>query len=318
MSARIAVDIGGTFTDVVLEAGAARWSAKVLTTPAAPEAGVLEGTGGILAESGVPPSDVTLVIHGTTLATNALIERKGAKTALVTTEGFRDSIEIAYEHRFEQYDLYMERPPPLAPRDQRFAVAERVAADGEVLLALDEGAVAALVPALRAGGYQAIAICFLHSYANPAHEARAGEILGAALPDLSITLSSEVCPEIREYERASTALANAYVQPLMAGYVGRLEAGLKAAGLDCPLLLMMSSGGITTTRTAVREPVRLVESGPAGGAILARHVAAENGLDRVLSFDMGGTTAKIALIDDLTPQISRSFEVARIDRKSVV
>jgi N-methylhydantoinase A len=314
MSARIAVDIGGTFTDVVLEAGPNRFSAKVLTTPAAPEMAVLDGAGRILAESGVQAGEVTLVIHGTTLATNALIERKGAKTALVTTEGFRDSIEIAYEHRFEQYDLYMERPSPLAPRDLRFTVAERIAADGEVLLALDEAAVEALAPVLARAGVEAVAICFIHSYMNPAHERRVAEILGRALPELQITLSSEVCPEIREYERASTALANAYVQPLMAGYVGRLETGLQGLGLHCPLLLMMSSGGITTTGTALREPVRLVESGPAGGAILARHIAAENGLPKVLSFDMGGTTAKITLIDELTPQLSRSFEVARMYR----
>ncbi|MDP6706940.1 MAG: hydantoinase/oxoprolinase family protein [Alphaproteobacteria bacterium] len=314
MSARIAVDIGGTFTDVVLEAGPNRFSAKVLTTPAAPEMAVLDGAGRILAESGVQAGEVTLVIHGTTLATNALIERKGAKTALVTTEGFRDSIEIAYEHRFEQYDLYMERPSPLAPRDLRFTVAERIAADGEVLLALDEAAVEALAPVLARAGVEAVAICFIHSYMNPAHERRVAEILGQALPELQITLSSEVCPEIREYERASTALANAYVQPLMAGYVGRLETGLQGLGLHCPLLLMMSSGGITTTGTALREPVRLVESGPAGGAILARHIAAENGLPKVLSFDMGGTTAKITLIDELTPQLSRSFEVARMYR----
>ncbi|MET4700021.1 N-methylhydantoinase A [Constrictibacter sp. MBR-5] len=311
---RIAIDIGGTFTDVVLEHGGSRTTAKVLTTHGAPERGVMEGVAGVLAEAGVAAADVGLVIHGTTLATNALIERKGARTALVTTEGFRDAVEMAYEHRFDQYDLYMERPEPLAPRDLRFAVPERIAADGEVLLPLDEAAVAALVPALRAANVAAVAVGFLHSYVNPAHEDRAAAILAEALPDVAITRSADVCPEMREYERFSTALANAYVQPLMSGYLGRLETRLRAGGVACPLLLVMSSGGVTTIETARAFPIRLVESGPAGGAILARNVAAECGLNQVLSFDMGGTTAKICLIDDFKPQLSRSFEVARMQR----
>ena len=311
---RIAIDIGGTFTDVVLEHGGSRTTAKVLTTHGAPERGVMEGVAGVLAEAGVAAADVGLVIHGTTLATNALIERKGARTALVTTEGFRDAVEMAYEHRFDQYDLYMERPEPLAPRDLRFAVPERIAADGEVLLPLDEAAVAALVPALCAANVAAVAVGFLHSYVNPAHEDRAAAILAAALPDVAITRSADVCPEMREYERFSTALANAYVQPLMSGYLGRLETRLRDGGVACPLLLVMSSGGVTTIETARAFPIRLVESGPAGGAILARNVAAECGLTQVLSFDMGGTTAKICLIDDFRPQLSRSFEVARMQR----
>jgi len=311
---RIAVDIGGTFTDVVLEHKGRRSSTKVLTTSAAPEEGVLDGVKAMLDESGVAARDVRLVIHGTTLATNALIERKGATTALVTTDGFRDSVEIAYEHRFEQYDIYMVRPEPLVPRFRRHTVPERMAADGSVLLALDEAALKGLVPMLRQQEVEAVAICFLHSYVNPAHERRAQEILAAALPDVAITISSEVCPEIREYERMSTASANAYVQPMMAGYLGRLRQGLRALGMDAPVLMMMSSGGVTTVETAMAFPIRLVESGPAGGAILAQHIAAENGLDRVLSFDMGGTTAKITLIDDLQPQLSRAFEVARMYR----
>jgi len=311
---RIAVDIGGTFTDVVLEHDGRRRSTKVLTTSAAPEEGVLEGVRSMLDETGVAPGDVRLVIHGTTLATNALIERKGATTALVTTEGFRDSVEIAYEHRFEQYDIYMVRPEPLVPRYRRHTVPERLAADGSVLLDLDEAALKALVPVLEAQKVEAVAICFLHSYINPAHEQRAREILAAALPGVAITISSEVCPEIREYERMSTASANAYVQPMMAGYLGRLQSELNGLGMDAPLLMMMSSGGVTTVETAMAFPIRLVESGPAGGAILAQHIAAENGLEKVLSFDMGGTTAKITLIDDLQPQHSRAFEVARMYR----
>ncbi len=308
---RLAIDIGGTFTDLVLEAPEGAWSAKVLTTQSAPAQAVLEGTGRILARSGVPPQRVGLVIHGTTLATNALIERKGARTALITTDGFRDSVEIAYEHRFEQYDLYMERPEPLVPRHRRLTVPERMAADGSVLLPLDEAALERLIPEIERERVRAVAVCFLHSYANAEHERRAGEILSAALPDVAVTLSSDVCPEIREYERMSTACANAYVQPLMAGYLRRLEGGLRELGLDCPLLLMMSSGGVTTIETAVTQPIRLVESGPAGGVVLAVEVAAQNAVDRAISFDMGGTTAKLTLIDEGRPQHSRTFEVAR-------
>ena len=204
------------------------------------------------------------------MATNALIERKGARTALITTAGFRDSLEIAYEHRFEQYDLYMERPVPLVERDLRLEVPERLAADGSVLLSLDESALLDLVAVLKAHRIEALAISFLHSYVNPAHEERARELLAEAMPDLAITLSSEVCREIREYERTSTTVANAYVLPLMGSYLGRMTAGLSAIGVTCPLLLMMSSGGICTIETATRFPVRLVESGPAGGVILAR------------------------------------------------
>lgn len=314
LATRLAIDIGGTFTDVVLEAPPRRYTTKVLTTPDAPERGVLDGIAAVLAQSGVSADAIELVIHGTTLATNALIERKGARTALLVTDGFRDSIEIAYEHRFEQSDVFMQRPPPLVPRDLRFDVPERMAADGSVLLPLDEAALGELVAPMRDAGIEAVAIGFLHSYANAKHEIRAGEIIQAAMPEVTITLSSQVCPEIREYDRLSTACANAYVQPLMAGYLQRLKDGLVAQGMGCPLLLMMSSGGVTTLETAIKYPIRLVESGPAGGAILSRNVAAECGLTSVLSFDMGGTTAKICLIDEFQPQLSRSFEVARMYR----
>ncbi len=254
------------------------------------------------------------MIHGTTLATNALIERKGARTALITTDGFRDSLEIAYEHRFEQYDLYMDRPEPLVSRDLRLEVPERLAADGSVLLALDEAVLERLAAAITRHDIEALAISFLHSYINPAHEERAREVMSRVLPHLAISISSEVCREIREYERTSTVVANAYVLPMMDRYLARMQDGLRRIGATCPLLLMMSSGGICTVETARRFPVRLVESGPAGGAILARHVAARGGYDRAVSFDMGGTTAKITLIDDYTPQQSRHFEVARAYR----
>ncbi|MBS0518723.1 MAG: hydantoinase/oxoprolinase family protein [Proteobacteria bacterium] len=310
-SIRLAVDIGGTFTDVVLETGEARFSAKVLTTKAAPEDGVLEGMLRALKLGSIEPGQVSLIVHGTTLATNAIIERKGAKTALVTTQGFRDSIEMAQENRFEQYDIFIEKPEPLVPRTLRFTVPERVDARGSVRLPLDEKAVEALADTLKEKGVEAIAVGFLHSYANPAHEKRAGEILAAKLPNVRISLSSEVCPEVREYERFSTTCANAYVQPLMADYLERLRSRMEKAGFRCPVLLMTSGGGLTTLETAIRFPIRLVESGPAGGVILSTWIAERFGIDRILSFDMGGTTAKICIIDDGKPMASRSFEVDR-------
>ena len=309
--ARLAVDIGGTFTDLALWVGERRFSAKVLTTASAPERGVLAGIDVILERAGAAPADIAIVIHGTTLATNAIIERKGARTALVVTEGHRDSIEMAYENRFEQYDIFMEKPAPLVPREWRFGVRERLDARGRQVDPLDEAAVAALVPMLERDRIESVAIGFLHSYLDLAHERRARDILTAALPGLAVTLSGEVCPEMREYDRWSTACANAYVQPTIAGYLGRLDAMLRARGIEAPLFMMTSGGGLTTLDFAQRYPVRLVESGPAGGAILAAHLARECGFERVLSFDMGGTTAKICLIEAGEPQHSRSFEVAR-------
>ena len=314
LTARIGVDIGGTFTDVVLENGQMRHTAKVLTTPRAPEEGVAAGIRSVLADSGVTPDEVSLIIHGTTLATNALIERKGVTTALVTTEGFRDSVEMGSESRFEQYDINMEKPLPLVPRRRRFVVSERLNAAGEVILALDEPAVAALVEPLKTLQVESVAIGFLHSYVNPMHERRAHEILSAALPDVTFTLSSDVAPEMREYERFSTACANAYVQPIMARYLRRLESGLKNQGFGCPLFVMLSGGGVADIETGIRFPIRLVESGPVGGAIFSSYTAAECGLSQVLSFDMGGTTAKICVINDSKPHAERSFEVARAHR----
>ena len=311
---RLAVDIGGTFTDVALDAPGGRVTAKVLTTPEAPERGVMEGVRAAVAKGGCRLGDIGLIIHGTTLATNALIERKGAVTALITTEGFRDAVEIGYEHRFEQYDVYLEKPEPLVPRRRRFGVPERMSARGEVLKELDEHAIEALIPALKQEGVTSIAVGLLHSYANPEHERRAREILLARLPDVAVSLSSEVSPELREYERLSTACANAYVQPLIAGYLDHLDRALRRAGFAGQLLLMTSGGGVIGLDAARRFPIRLVESGPAGGAILASRIALECGLERVLSFDMGGTTAKICLIDAGRPQTSRAFEVARAYR----
>ncbi|MDP6573626.1 MAG: hydantoinase/oxoprolinase family protein [Rhodospirillales bacterium] len=311
---RLAVDIGGTFTDVVVEFDGRRVTSKVLTTREAPEEGVLTGFREVLGEAGLSAGDIGILIHGTTLATNAMIERKGALTALITTEGFRDILEIGQEDRYDQYDIFLEKKLPLVPRHLRLCVPERVDIEGAVLLPLDEDAVRALVPELQRRGVESIAIGFLHSYANAAHEERTRDILAEALPGVSISISSEVCPEVREYERLSTTTANAYVQPLMARYLTRLAKELAALGLDAPIFLMTSGGGLAALDATVRFPIRLVESGPAGGAILASRVARECGFERVLSFDMGGTTAKICLIDDYEPQASRTFEVDRAAR----
>ncbi len=312
---RLGVDIGGTFTDLYLDTPGGPVSLKVLTTRQAPEDGVIAGLEELLARAGLAPADLGLVIHGTTLATNALIERKGARTALLTTEGYRDTLEIASESRFDVYDVDLDLPRPLVPRSLRLEVAERVAADGSVLRPLDEPGVERLIDeVLRPGTIEAVAVGLVHAYANPAHEQRIAEMLRAALPDLAISLSSEVSPEMREYERFSTTVANAYVQPLMDRYLGRLEDRLRGLGIRAPLLLMLSGGGVTTVGTARRFPVRLVESGPAGGVIFASGVARDRGLDRVVSFDMGGTTAKLCLVDEGEARSARSFEVARIYR----
>ena len=311
---RLGVDIGGTFTDVALEIGDRRTTAKGLTTPRAPEEGVLTIVRAIIAEAGIKPADVDLIIHGTTLATNALIERKGAKTALLTTEGFRDVVEIRHENRFEQYDVNIDLPPPLVPRRLRLPIRERIDAQGEVLVPLDETSVTGAIDALAAQNVEAVAIGFLHSFTNPDHERRVGDAIARRLPDVPVTLSCEVSPEMREYEQFSTASANAYLQPLMGSYLKKLERELAEAGFRCPMLLMTSGGGITTTDTAIRFPVRLVESGPAGGAIFAACIARQHGLDHVVSFDMGGTTAKICFIDKARAQTARAFEVARIYR----
>ncbi len=315
---RIGVDIGGTFTDVALEQGRGPGRTttvtKTLTTHDAPDRGVVLGVAEVLRSAGIEPTQVTTLVYGTTLATNLLIERKGAPVGLVTTEGFRDTLAIRNESRYEQYDLNIDLPEPLVPRRLRIPIPERINVKGEVLVELDEGALRRAADIFRQAEVQSVAIGFLHSYINNDHECRAREILAPLLAEVEISISSEVSPEMREYERISTTCANAYVQPLISRHLTRLEAELRRIGLACPLFLMLSGGGITTLDTARRFPVRLVESGPAGGAIFAGHIARQLDLSEVVSYDMGGTTAKLCLIDDGMPQTSRSFEVARIYR----
>ena len=311
---RLAADIGGTFTDVVLESEAGFQSTKVLTTLNQPEIGVMQGIDELLRLSNIEPGQITHVIHGTTLGTNTVIERKGAKTAFLTTEGFRDILEMGYEKRFDHYDIYLEKPPPLVPRKYRLPVRERISAEGKVLVELDQNQLLQTIRFLKEEEIEAVAVGFLHAYAHPVHEQKVRDLILSELPGLSVCLSSEVCPEMREYDRFSTTCANAYIRPLVSGYLERLEKLFAEAGFGCSIHLMMSGGGWTNLQTASKFPIRLLESGPAGGAIMAAGVARECELDEVLSLDMGGTTAKICLIRDGVPESSRSFETARVYR----
>ncbi len=314
---RVGIDIGGTFTDLIAfdERTGALSIGKVLTTPSEPALGVQTGIAETLANAGEGPGAVSGIIHGTTLVTNALIERKGAITALLTTKGFRDAIEIRREGRYDLYDIFLEMPPPLAPRRRRLEVDERILADGSVYKALDLAQVPALVARLRELGVQAVAVSLLHSYRNPEHERLLGAALAEQAPELIVSLSSDVVAEIHEYERASTALANVYVRPLVERYLGDLEARLREGGMgDAPLLIMLSSGGTATVDTARRFPIRLIESGPAAGALAAAHYGMLTGRPDLLSFDMGGTTAKACLIDGGEPLVAPDFEVARVYR----
>ncbi len=315
---RIGADVGGTFTDIVIElpsgGGTSFKSAKVLTTHDAPERGILEGITQIAEAHGISMSNVSQIIHGTTLATNALIERRGAKTALVTTQGFRDVIETRTEGRFEQYDLNIVLPTPLIARKDRFTVTERLNARGEELVPFDEADAQRVIDDIAAGGYEAVAVGFIHSYRNSMNERRFRDLLVDRLPDVAVSISADVSPQMREFERFNTVCANAYVQPIMASYLLRLRDELLNRAATCPLYLIHSGGGLVSVETAAAFPVRLVESGPAGGAIFAADLAARYGRDRVLSYDMGGTTAKIALIEDYTPQTAKTFEVARTTR----
>lgn len=313
---RLAVDIGGTFTDTALidAQGTILATTKTPTTPENPTLGAIDGVERALAEANRTLSQIEGFIHGTTLATNALIERRGAIVATVTTAGFRDILEIAYERRYSQYDINLVKPDLIVPRARAFTIAGRMTASGDEVQAFDEGAVAALANDLAASGADAVAICLMHAYANPGHEIRLREMLQQALPEIVISLSHEVSPEAREFDRLCTTIANAFIQPMMADYLADFQKRFSHSGLRSPILMMTAGGGMTTIETAARLPIRLVESGPAGGAILAARIAAEIGESEVISFDMGGTTAKLCLIDGFRPQTTRRFEIARAER----
>ncbi len=308
---RLAADIGGTFTDLVIENGNNLHSTKVLTTHDMPALAVLSGIDRVLADAGVEPHEVDLVLHGTTLATNALIERRGARTAFLTTAGFRDTLAMAHENRFEQYDVFMERPEPLVPRHLCLGIPQRTSATGEELLALDERALESALSILEREKIESVAVGYLHSYINPEHEQRTRDLIQSTFGSMSITLSSQVCPELREYERFSTTCANAYIQPLVTKYLDDMAVRFRERGIKAPLLLMLSNGGLCTVETAMSQPIGLVESGPAGGACFARALAEQLGSQDLLSFDMGGTTAKLCLLPGGEPSVSREFEVAR-------
>ncbi len=315
-SSRIGVDIGGTFTDLVWvdDATGAVKVGKLLTTPKDPSQAVEQGVVTLLADAGGAAAEVRSVIHGTTLATNALIERKGARTGLLTTAGFRDAVEIGHEGRYDMYDIFIDSPAPLVPRHLRLEVTERMAADGRVLVPLDDGSARAAIARLRDAGAEAIAICLLHAYRNPVHERALEQLCAELAPGVPVSTSSEVVPEIREYERTSTTCGNVYVMPLMARYLDDLERKLHDLGIPGHFYIMLSSGGVATPATAKRVPIRLVESGPAAGALAAARMARELGEPKLLSFDMGGTTAKACVIDKGEPLLAREFEVARADR----
>lgn len=314
LKVRVGVDIGGTFTDVALEYPGGMASAKVLTNYAQPEQAILDGIKAAASKAGIAPTAIEQVIHGTTLVTNALIERRGARLAFVTTQGFRDVIEMRSESRFEQYDLNIVLPQPLVARQDRFVVRERVGADGEVVVAPDPAELEKVAQAVAAGGYDSVAIGFIHAYANGAHERQMAAAIRRACPDVAISLSSVVSPQMREFERFNTVVANAYVQPLVARYLTRLVGRLREIGISAPVFMMHSGGGLIGIDSAIEQPVRLLESGPAGGAIFAAMYARALGLDKVVSFDMGGTTAKICLIEDGIPKTANVFEVARTYR----
>lgn len=313
---RIGVDIGGTFTDLILvsDSGGVFEIAKVLTTPEDPADAVIDGVAGLLGAAGLPARDVAQVVHGTTLLTNALIERKGARTALITTRGFRDALEIAREHRYDMYDLFIARPAPLVPRYLRYELRERVLEDGTVAEPLDLEEARRLMETLRREHIEAVAVCFLHSYRAPAHERAVGDLLRTDAPQLTCALSHEIVPEIREYERTSTTVANVYIQGLAAQYLARLDERLKAMDVRGPLFVMQSTGGICSVETASRLPIRVVESGPAAGALGAAHHGKLAGRPDLVSFDMGGTTAKACLIEGGEPLTAPEFEVARVYR----
>ncbi len=312
----LGIDIGGTFTDIVVYdmATGRQSSHKELTTHGDPSDGVMAGIDRVIREHQIPPGGISRVVHATTLFTNALIERKGAVTGLVTTQGFRDTLEIGRERKYELYDLTIQKPKPLVPRDLRLEVPERIMFDGTVRTPLDREALVRAADELVAKGVTSLAIVFLHAYANAAHERAAVELIAARHPTLALSASSEVAPEIREYERTSTTVANAYIKPLAELYLTTLAKRIRDSGIPAPLLLMLSNGGLAGIEEAKRSPVQLLESGPAAGALAAATLGQADGGAHVLAFDMGGTTAKLSVVDDGKPKVAYTFEAARQKR----
>jgi N-methylhydantoinase A len=313
---RAGVDIGGTFTDLLLldEHTGEMIIGKILTTPGDPSAAVIQGLQALLAERHLDPATVSATIHGTTLITNAIIERKGAKTGLITTQGFRDALEIGREKRYDIYDIFLENPEPLVPRARRREVSERLDETGRVLVPLNRMQVLDVVQDLLRDGVEALAVVLLHSFRNPVHERIIREVVESEFPSLTLSLSSDVMPEIREFERTSTTVANVYVKPIARRYLTKLRTEVQHLGFRGDLYIMLSNGGITTCETASEYPIRLIESGPAAGALAASFYSQLKGLDHVISFDMGGTTAKICVIDQGQPMVTTEFEVARVYR----
>ena len=304
--ARIGADVGGTFTDVILQRPDGRATIrKLLSTPPHYDAAVVSAAAGLAAHAG----EVSAVVHGTTVATNAVLERRGALTALVTTAGFRDVLELRRLRIPHMYDPFWRKPAPLVPRRRRYEVNERVTADGTVLRRLDPAEARAVAAQLAADGVESVAVCLLHSYRFPAHEEELGELLRAELPGVVVSLSSEILREQREYERSATTVVNAYVRPLMERYVAGIRSGLDGAGIEAPLTIMQSSGGVMTADDAGRRPVLALESGPAAGVVAALGVAQRLGYPNAISFDMGGTTAKASLIEDGAVSRGREYEV---------
>ncbi len=311
MSVRLAIDIGGTFTDATLideETGSVA-IAKVLTTPSDPSEGFMQAVERALAEGHVATAQVGFVVHATTVATNAIIEGKIARSGFVTTEGFRDLLEIARQVRPTLYDTQFEKAKPLVPRDRAIGVRERLGPAGEVLTPLDDGSVREAAALMRREEVESVAVCLLHSYVNPAHEQRIGEILAEELPGVPISLSAEVAPEFREYLRASTTVINAVIRPVVQRYLEGIERRLAGAGIEAKLLVMQSSGGVFSAEAAARRPVFMVESGPAAGVIAAAYLGETLGQPDLLSFDMGGTTAKVGLIQGGRPSVTKDYAV---------
>ena len=308
---RLAIDIGGTFTDIVLENQHQLLTKKVLTSIAQPEVAVIDGISDLLNENNINSSEIKMIIHGTTLATNAIIERKGAKTCFITTEGFRDVLDIGYESRFDQYDILIEKTMSLVPRKYRYVIEERTDVNGNQIKPINTTKFKKIIEKIKTENFESIGIGFLHSYANSKNENVLKKYILENLPGVEVSISSDVCPEIREYERFTTTVINAYIKPLMSNYLKKLDYELKEKGFNCPLLLMTSGGTLTNVSSACKNPVRLVESGPAGGAILATSIAKDLNLNKVISFDMGGTTAKITIIEDKKAIKAREFEVDR-------